>query len=439
LLADELRQVQIDLQNNERPSKPSDGGRFQRELRQNRFLTSERYNSVIAKIRQQPGFETFMLPFSEHKDLRTFAGEGPVILFVHNSDCHVILIAERHLDFMHLPEFGEDKCHEQYQKMTNAIAESENNFAAGTKNLDEVLTWLWNAAAKPVLQRLGLVNSQKPATSHLPRVWWVTSGWINLLPIHAAGDHHLAVSGGEGCSVIDFVIPSYVPSLSVLAQARKTMDRMTAIVRTTRPTALLASMEVTPDVQPDLPNAPREVQELKRLLAPLFDIKEFIHPMPRRQNIVTHLRKCFNAHLATHGRADDANPLRSIIFLEDWKTHPLNVGFMMRMDFDQCQLIYLSGCDMAVNKDVLLKEEGLHIAGALQMAGVPNTIATWWKIRDLWAVQAAKGFYDGLMPGTGTSPLDVRKSAISLRNVMLSMRGQGLSSLVWAPFVHFGP
>jgi CHAT domain-containing protein len=112
----------------------------------------------------------------------------------------------------------------------------------------------------------------------------------------------------------------------------------------------------------------------------------------------------------------------------------------MRMDIDHCQLIFLSGCEMAVNKDILLKEEGLHISGALQMAGVPNTVATWWKIMDLTAVEIATEFYKGLR-GCGDEPggLDVRKSARSLSDTMLKMRRNGMSSLIWGAYVHFGP
>lgn len=110
------------------------------------------------------------------------------------------------------------------------------------------------------------------------------------------------------------------------------------------------------------------------------------------------------------------------------------------MDIDLCQLIFLSGCEMAVNKDILLKEEGLHIAGALQMAGVPNTVATWWKILDVTAVDIATEFYKGLRrSGDESAGLDVRQSARSLNDTMLKMRSRGMSSLIWGAYVHFGP
>ena len=152
------------------------------------------------------------------------------------------------------------------------------------------------------------------------------------------------------------------------------------------------------------------------------------------------LRDCSLAHVIAHGAADDRDPLRSIIYLDDWKTKPLNVKWLMRMQISKCQLAYLSGCEMAVNKDILMRDEGLHIAGALQMAGVPSTVATWWKILDNTAIEAATGFYEGLRGAVGgaagASHLD--RSAHALHSVMLKLRTNGRRSIVWAAYVHFG-
>jgi hypothetical protein len=68
-------------------------------------------------------------------------------------------------------------------------------------------------------------------------------------------------------------------------------------------------------------------------------------------------------HFAAHGRADISDPLRSIIYLQDWRTHPLNVAFLMRVDFSNLQLAFLSCCETAVARDPKLREEGLHLAG----------------------------------------------------------------------------
>ena len=117
----------------------------------------------------------------------------------------------------------------------------------------------------------------------------------------------------------------------------------------------------------------------------------------------------------------------------------------MAMDIENCQLAYLSACESAVNKDMKLKEEGLHLSGALQMAGVPNTVATFWEISDAESVRIAREFYGGLVK---RDMLDVGRAAEALHAVTLGVRNgrlketrwEGrLSALIWGAYVHFGP
>lgn len=47
------------------------------------------------------------------------------------------------------------------------------------KRLQSLLSWLWNVAVEPVLNRLGLLT-QPRSLVQLPRIWWVTSGLMGL-------------------------------------------------------------------------------------------------------------------------------------------------------------------------------------------------------------------------------------------------------------------
>ena len=52
----------------------------------------------------------------------------------------------------------------------------------------DVLDWLWDVIAEPVLTALG--HTSAPETgSPWPRVWWCPTGPLTVLPIHAAGHH----------------------------------------------------------------------------------------------------------------------------------------------------------------------------------------------------------------------------------------------------------
>ena len=97
-------------------------------------------------------------------------------------------------------------------------------------------------------------------------------------------------------------------------------------------------------------------------------------------DVSCHLRTCEIAHFACHGWADESDPSRSAIRLADWKEKPLNVRELMNMKIRNCQLIFLSACETAASKDLLLRDEGLHVAGTFNMAGVPHTVARMWKL-----------------------------------------------------------
>ena len=77
--------------------------------------------------------------------------------------------------------------------------------------MHQVLTWLWDVVVNPVLDKLGFeeVNSSDTARS---RVWWVGSGKLNILPIHAAGYH----DKGSMRKAINRVISSYTPTIKIV-------------------------------------------------------------------------------------------------------------------------------------------------------------------------------------------------------------------------------
>ena len=52
----------------------------------------------------------------------------------------------------------------------------------------DVLDWLWDAVAEPVLAVLGRTGPPSDGEPG-PRVWWCPTGPLTVLPIHAAGHH----------------------------------------------------------------------------------------------------------------------------------------------------------------------------------------------------------------------------------------------------------
>ena len=72
--------------------------------------------------------------------------------------------------------------------------------------ISDVLEWLWDTIAEPILQKLEFLAP--PADDSLwPKIVWCPTGLLTYLPIHAAGYHREATTHR---TVIDRVISDIV-------------------------------------------------------------------------------------------------------------------------------------------------------------------------------------------------------------------------------------
>ena len=291
---------------------------------------------------------------------------------------------------------------------------------------------MWEGIAKPVLDALGF---QKPTTKGpLPRMWWLTTCWLNVLPIHAAATFSDSPGGTIVDSVMDRVVSSYVPNLRALQFARKRRDTTTQ-----RPhppdlgTALFVQMSTTPGQDP-LTNAKKEVDEAIRIVGKSY--KSVRRDKPCRNQVLREMQNASIVHFVCHGIADSDDPTKSRLLLSDHVTAPFDVRAWHKAKLDNCQLAYLSACETAMTKNLALKDEGIHIANAALMAGVPNVIATWWRVVDEESVSMASGFYENL--GDGCGGFDIARSGRAIHAVAKVLRDGGANPFIWAPYVHFG-
>ena len=171
----------------------------------------------------------------------------------------------------------------------------------------------------------------------------MTCGWVNYLPVHAAGDY-TQLDGAEMIpTVMDNVISSYTPTFKALMYARTKLADMNNSSSTNNAHAFLAAMSETPD-HPPFAHASTEILAVEGILAPAIRCTRVQSPNLDRKIALQNLRTCVIAHLACHGVADPHDPLRSILLLQDWNSKPLRVGWLMRMEMKNCQLAYLSAC-----------------------------------------------------------------------------------------------
>ena len=397
------------------------------------------YNEALKEIRAQPGFENFLLLPDGSSNLLEYAADGPIIAIngtEQRSDA--IIVRSSGVIALPLPNFTHDACLEKAGELHVALTSMSGDFETASQIFDKVMLWLWTSVAEPVLRELGFLGQTEGNSSpnKLPRVWWMTTGWMSIFPIHAAGDHKKAVATEDLCTVMDSTVSSYCNTLKALDYVRKNYatSKSAKRERESAEDALIIQMPFTPDSIP-LRNAAIEASSVQTLLQDAR-IHTQILDRPKRAEVLLGLRSCTVAHFACHGISDATDPSLSQLKLQDWKPRPLDVRALLRNPKPACRLVYLSACETAASKTVALREEGIHLSGGFQMAGVPHVVATLWRVEDSLSVDVAKGFYAGLERDGG---LEIDGAAEALRSALVAVRERGVDALLWGAYVHSGP
>ncbi|KAM0803787.1 CHAT domain-containing protein [Usnea florida] len=433
-LANRWRDLRLQVAEAEKSERPI-------SILQQPSILQDREKTLYKDIRQHGSLSSFGNEWDEN-DLKKLAVSGPiVILNITELRSDAILISTTSLQSVPLPKASEERCREVYTQLKQLLNTLKGDniprdqWDTSDNSLHEVLLWLWTAIVSPILTSLGISVHERPE-SHKPQLWWVTSSWANLLPLHAAGDHRRAAATGNPCSVLDLTYSSYIPTIRALQEARKRMQALTVHdAPDADDKALLVAMRTTPDRR-SLPQTKTEIDTVHSAISHHLTTTTLLLHEPSAAQVIAHLATSKIAHIACHGETDRLDPMKSRLLFTDHGRKPLDVQTLIATSFQRCQLVYLSACETTLNEDVALLDEGIHISGGFQMGGVPNAVSTWWTVFDDECVDVARGFYEGLVGEGGR--IDVERCAASLSGVMRRLRDAGRSPLVWAAYAHFG-
>jgi hypothetical protein len=325
--------------------------------------------------------------------------------------------------------------------------------ATGSFHITPLLEWLWDSVARPNLTTLGFKG---PASDDKwPRVWWIATGLLSQLPLHAAGRH----VRGSTETVLDRLMSSYAASIKALIHGRRYPIRESA--RPFADYALLVAMRETPGLAANrmLPFAGDEVGMIKSLcgLLKLWSLT----PIMRKANVLRHLQTCKIFPFAGHGQTNPVEPSRSCLLLEDWKTKPLTVGDVRdhRPQENGPFLGYLSACSTGSNEAEELADEGIHLVSAFQLAVFRHVVGTLWEVSDNHCVDVARVFYETLRDEEITDLAVCRRLHRAIRTLRyggikdeeeedqkardatLEFSGSRVHKTAdpyWVPYIHFG-
>ncbi|MEV5819108.1 CHAT domain-containing protein [Micromonospora haikouensis] len=374
---------------------------------------ADELDAVVALIRASPGLDRFLLP-PVAADLTAGATAGPIVLVnVSPHRCDALLVTPDGIRALPLPDLTSDRLTEVVARFLPAVRDDipsmfRTRQERGDTIITDTLAWLWDAVAGPVLDALA------PAPDD--RLWWVPTGPLTLLPLHAAGRPH-------GPSVLDQCIPSYTPSIRALIHARA------AGTSTKSGRTLVVGMPNTPG-ETDLPAALREAA-LVAEQAP--QARTLIGPQAVSAAVIEGMENSTWAHFACHATTA-ANPSDSRLLLHDHVTQPLTATGISRLRLRSASLAYLSACDTAVTTTDLA-DEVIHIASAFHLAGYPRVIGTLWNVRDDAAASIAHDVYAALTAGRA----DPSRAARALRQAVARLRDEHPDRPSrWASHVHLG-
>lgn len=366
-----------------------------------RYALAKEFESLVEHIRSLPGFDRFLLAPTED-EFKAAAAYGPIVIVnVSDYSCDALIVEKKQLGALQLPRLQ--------MPAIRARAKTLANPESLEPGLLELLEWLWETVAEPVLNALGLVESPRDGW---PRIWWIPTGLLARFPIHAAGRH----SDGSSNTVLDRAVSSYSSSVKTLVYSRQNRK---ARMPGESGKIVLVGMEKTPG-QPTLQFASREIKELERLCDPTQ--LQVTKPRSCQKDVLAAIHDCKVFHFAGHGRSDSLDPSISSLLLSDG---PLTVASLFETNLHSYKpfLAYLSACGTGQVRHDRLLDEGLHLIGACQLAGFQHVVGTLWDVNDESCVEAATTTYEWIqkqhMSGESVSE-GLHRACRKLRNKWVS-------------------
>jgi CHAT domain-containing protein len=249
-----------------------------------------------------------------------------------------------------------------------------------------------------------------------------------FLPIHAAGFYDTQHSQ-HGHKVSDFVISSYVPTLSILAPSPN------SDVVPSGDLCLLAVRQPPSDGLIRLPGVATELEHIRAVIrnSPSARTTLLESSVGTVEEVLSLMKEADWVHFACHGIQDSARPTESGLCLADGRR--LKISDIIALSRPHGGLAFLSACETAMG-DEGLSDEAIHIAAGMLFAGYAGVVGTMWKISDKLAPDVTRNVYAELFRN-GTRP-DHREAARALHGAVGRLREGGASFVTWLPFIHVG-
>ncbi|MGP3683573.1 CHAT domain-containing protein [Streptomyces sp. IBSNAI002] len=410
------------------PSEAPDGSPAEAPLPgRDRHALAQAWEELVGEIRSRPGFTDFLRPPRTAQLMAAAAADGPVVILNHSGlRTDALLVTTEGVRLVPLPGLTHGAVSERVGAFVAAVDSLGDPALSMTGQLDAqdtvraALDWLGTEVAEPVLTALSFDRPAAPGAVR-PRLWWVPTGALTALPLHAAGP------------VLDRVVSSYAPTLRGLVAAR---ERAAVRERARQDAAavrspLVVALPRTPDA-PELPGVLREAGALTRHRP---DSRVLTAGQATRRAVLDALPDHPWVHFGCHAVAAADGAATGRLLLHDHRERPLTVADVSRLHLGGAELAYLSACGTVRTRDDLA-DEALHLTGGFLMAGYTHVIGTLWTADDEAATRLTTAFYAALV-GPGHAAGD---PALALDEAVRAERDRYPDTpTLWAAHLHMGP
>ncbi|KAF8961525.1 CHAT domain-containing protein [Flammula alnicola] len=403
----------------------------------------ERYHDVaherdqlIESIRSLEGFGNFLRP-KKLEQLLPSARGGPIVTInVSQYRCDVLVLMPNCDEVVHIPleQFSAADASGLLESLRDVLRRRgalrgsqrarKSPFSKRPKVnpeivFENILSKLWLCVAKPVLDGVGI---KVPSTENMPRIWWCLTGSLAFLPIHAAGLYAPGISSGSKLS--DFVVSSYLPSIS-------------SLITTGRPRNISKRQVLTValPIESELPCVQEEIDAIEIAVSD-FPVLRLMESDATVENVIAGMKASNFVHFACHGVQNTSVSTESALLLAE--NAKLSISDIAKLNLPHAELAFLSACQTATG-DELLAEESVHLAAGMLSAGFQGVIGTMWSISDNDAPLVAKAVYSHLFRGKAAP--DTTEAAHALHVAVKRLQEESpakKSFLSWVPFIHIG-
>ncbi|KAJ7806902.1 CHAT domain-containing protein [Mycena leptocephala] len=358
---------------------------------------SIRRNVLLKRIRGFNGFHQFLLPKSI-SELWPAIKKGPVVfLNVSLDSCDaLVLCLGNGVIHVPLPAFTPDHVKMLTQSLQHLMpymgrGDMERLYGCregGSTSLEEDFAYFCLSSGSELLSLSWMLLASQLRPKRIGAYLVVPHRSFHFIAIHAAG-----LYGKEdpfGSRLSDFVISSYTPSLAALIQGFRPNSQSQHGLQ------LLAVAQPSAIGQSHIPGTREEINQ-------------------------------FNNNIST--------PTESALLLAG--SSQLTLSRIIQLNLPHADFAFLSACQTATG-DKKLREESVHLAAGMLVAGYRGVIATMWSIMDNDAPQVAEDVYRHLFK---TSPPDSTRAAEALHLAVQNLRegsGRKKSFFHWVPFIHVG-